>query len=227
MSSFMADLNDVASVRGNAAAGVTIKKKGANMDLDMQDFLQLMITQLTNQGIDDSMNTSEMLNQMVQMQMITALANMTDASVMGYAASLVGKTVTVAEYDDRGRLQEIVGTVQGTGMMDGEQVIIMNDKYYALSDILAVGTLPPPKGEDTEKPGEIEKPGGPEEPEEPEEPGGPEEPEGPENPDGPEEPEEPEKPGDTEKPEETENASGTEAAPVYTGEDGVPSDQED
>ena len=108
MSSFMADLNDISSVRGNAAAGVTIKKKGENMDLNMQDFLMLMIAEMTNQGIDSSMDTSEMVNQMVQMQMVTALANMTDASIMSYAASLVGKEVTVAQYNSDGDLEEII-----------------------------------------------------------------------------------------------------------------------
>lgn len=152
MSSFIGDLS---SYTGKIQKGtytingqtVKVQNKGDNLNLDMTDFLKLMITQLSNQGIDESMDTSDMLNQMVQMQMITALSNMTDASVMGYAASLVGQTVTVAQYDGQGKLQEIVGKVQGTGMMDGQQVVIVNDEYYYLSEILAVGTLPPPKAE--------------------------------------------------------------------------------
>ena len=85
-----------------------------------------------------------MLNQLVQMQMVQALVNMTDASVMSYAASLVGKEVTVAQYDADGNLQEVVGVVTGTGTYDGNQVVFVGDKYYLLSEILAVGTLPKP-----------------------------------------------------------------------------------
>lgn len=152
MSSFMADLNEISSVRGNAASGVTIKKKGENMDLNMQDFLTLMITEMTNQGIDSSMDTSDMVNQMVQMQMVTALANMTDASIMSYAASLVGKEVTVAQYNADNKLEELVGTVIGTGTKDGEQVIFLdNDKYYYMSEIMAVGRLPKKEEEDDKK----------------------------------------------------------------------------
>ena len=55
---------------------------------------------------------------------------------------MVGKTVTVGQYDDKGNLQEVVGTVSGTGTMDGEQVIFVNDKYYKMNEIMAVGTLP-------------------------------------------------------------------------------------
>ena len=45
------------------------------------------MTELQNQSIDQTADTSDMLNQLVQMQMVQALVNMTDASVMSYAAS--------------------------------------------------------------------------------------------------------------------------------------------
>lgn len=125
-----------------AAHAATAKKSSESYDLDMQDFLTLMVTELQCQSIDATADTSEMLNQMVMMQMVSALTNMTDASVMSYAASLVGKTVTVGQYDSEGVLQEVVGTVTGTGSMGGEQVVFVNDKYYYMNEIMAVGTLP-------------------------------------------------------------------------------------
>lgn len=138
---------------------VTIAKKGSNLDLDMTDFIQLMITQLTSQGIDDTMDTSEILNQMVQMQMITSMVNMTDAVTMNYSASLVGKYVTVGKMGDDGVLEEIYGEVTGTGTMDGQQVIFIdNNEYYYLSDIMAVGKLPP-KEEEDEEDGKVEDAG--------------------------------------------------------------------
>lgn len=143
-------MRDISGLYGTHKLGsgkeVTVSKKGSNMDLEMTDFIQLMITQLTNQGIDETMDTSEMLSQMVQMQMITSMVNMTDAVSMNYAASLVGKNVTVGKYGDDGKLQEVFGEVTGTGTMDGQQVIFIdNNEYYYLSDIMAVGKLPPPK----------------------------------------------------------------------------------
>ncbi len=153
MSSYM---GDVGSLWGAAESGANqaaaIKKKDP-MSLDMTDFITLMITQLTNQGIDDSMDTSDMLNQMVQMQMVQAMVNMTDASIMSYAASLVGQEVTVANgYDSDGKLIEYTGKVTGTGQYNGEQVVFMdNDKYYRMSEILAVGRLPEKPAEDDDK----------------------------------------------------------------------------
>jgi len=148
MSEYMADLSGVLGTRTVNDKEIKITKKGSGLDLDMMDFVQLMIAQMTNQGIDDTMDTSEMLNQMVQMQMIQSMVNMTDANMMTYSASLVGKEVTVGKYDSDGKLQELVGTVTGTGTMDGQQVVFVNDEYYYLSEIMAVGRLPEQKEED-------------------------------------------------------------------------------
>lgn len=143
MSDYMGDLTTYLTA-GNASAAALAASSSASSayDLDMQDFLTLMVTELQNQSIDDTADTSEMINQMVQMQMITAINNLNDASIMSYAASLVGKTVTVGQYDSSGNLEEIVGEVTGTGTMGGEQVVFVNDKYYYMNEIMAVGVLP-------------------------------------------------------------------------------------
>lgn len=149
MSGFMGDISGYLSAGAvNSAAAAPVRKSDSGYGLEMQDFLTLMVTELQSQSIDSTADTSDMLNQMVMMQMVDALTNMTDASIMSYAASLVGKTVTVGQYDAEGNLQEVVGTVSGTGTMGGEQVVFVDDKYYHMSEIMAVGTLP--KTEKTE-----------------------------------------------------------------------------
>ena len=117
--------------------------------LDFTDFLQLMVQQLQNQTMDNTTDTSDMLNQLVQMSVVqmmttvkTSIDTLVDANTLTYAASLVGKTVTVGEYGEDGKLQEVVGTVTGTGTYQGVPVIFVDGEMYALSDIMAVGTLP-------------------------------------------------------------------------------------
>ena len=213
-------MSDIGNLYGTQKVGnkdVTIAKKGSNTDLDMTDFISLMIVQMTNQGIDDSMDTSEMLNQMVQMQMITSMVNMTDAVTMNYAASLVGKEVTVGKLGDDGKRQEVVGVVTGTGTMDGQQVIFVNDEYYYLNEIMAVGKLPPPQEDDEEDGDKVEdagKPGGTQKPEDTKKPEGTETPEDTKKPEGTETPSEPVQPGD-----------GTQSA-EYDGKDGAPTGSE-
>ena len=137
-------MNDIAGLLG--VSGDTIIKNSTsrkgNTELNMDDFLQLMIVQLTSQTIDDTMDTSEMINQMVQMQMVSALANMTDASVQNYATSLVGKVVTIGIVKDN-VLEEREIVVMGTGTMNGQRVIFGSDgEIYYLNQIMAVGRLP-------------------------------------------------------------------------------------
>ena len=129
--------------------GYTVSDPNEDFGLDFSDFMQLMITQLQNQTIDNAADTSDMLNQLVQMSVVqmmssvkTSLDTLADASTLTYAASLVGKTVTVGSYDDKGNIQEIVGEVTGTGTYQDTPVIFVNGEMYPLSSIMAVGTLP-------------------------------------------------------------------------------------
>lgn len=146
MSDFsMADISGLLAANNTTEAKYSTSRKGSN-ELNMEDFLQLMVVQLQNQTIDDAMDTSEMMNQMVQMQMISALTNMTEASVMNYASSLVGKVVTIGIVDGN-TLEEREILVMGTGTMNGQQVIFGSDgKSYNLNQIMAVGRLPDENG---------------------------------------------------------------------------------
>ena len=207
--------NSMADIAGLLGAGSgmvptnSTSRKG-NTELDMQDFLQLMIVQLQNQTIDDTMDTSEMMNQMIQMQMISAISNMTETNVQSYASSLVGKLVTIGIVTDKG-LEEREVWVTGTGVMNGQQVIFGKDssgkvETYGLNQIMAVGQLPPL--EDDKDPGEdgdgdVEGPGE----------GGVE---------GPGEGGDADKPegGDPTPP--AEGSGGAEVNPQYQGEQGAP-----
>jgi len=153
----MADIANLTQSTAVAKAKNSTSRSG-NTELNMQDFLQLMVVQLQNQSIDDTMDTSEMMNQMVQMQMVTAITNMNELSVMTYASSLVGKVVTIGIVEGNS-LEEREVLVTGTGVSDGQQVIFGKDasgnvETYSLNQIMAVGQLPPIEGE--EAPGEAE-----------------------------------------------------------------------
>ena len=129
--------------------GINVIEDGEDTGLQFEDFLQLMVQQLQNQTMDNTADTSEMLNQLVQMSTVEMLSSVKDglealinASTLNYAASLVGKTVTVGRLDDEGKLEEVVGTVTGTGTYQGISVIFVDGEMYALNDIMAIGELP-------------------------------------------------------------------------------------
>jgi len=127
--------------------------------LEMEDFLNLMVVTLQNQTIDSTVDTADMMNQMVQMSVIQTLGDMStlieDSTTMTYAASLVGKNVTIGQWVGD-KLNETSGTVVGTGTLNNEQVIFLegDSNAYKLTDIMGVGTLPEKitvPGEETDK----------------------------------------------------------------------------
>lgn len=151
---------------GHRSKTVYADSDEANNTLSFQDMLMLLVTQLQNQTIDNTMDTSDMMNQIIQMTVMQALTDvkskvddLTEANVMSYAASLVGQTVTVGILDNKGNLVgERVGVVTGTGIYNGQRVIFIGDECYLLNQIMAVGTLPKDKTDDSTdstEPGEV------------------------------------------------------------------------
>jgi len=145
MSDYMADLSSIAGYNGTQGVNLKYGTLEDKTSLDFEDFLMLMVTQLQNQTIDNSMDTSEMMNQMTQMSVMQALSDITNviqqSTSLNYAASLVGKTVTVGVRDGQ-EVKEIEGEVTGTGTLGGQQVIFIGDDCYYLNSVMAVGHLP-------------------------------------------------------------------------------------
>ena len=170
---------------GHKSTTVLPDSDEANNTLSFEDMLLLMVTQLQNQTIDNTADTNDMMNQIIQMTVMQAITemsskvdDMTEANILNYTASLVGQTVTLPVYDKEGKLVgEKEGVVTGTGLYNGQRVIFIGDETYLLNQIMAVGKLPakkPEEGDETEKPGEdgsVDKPEGPGEGESVEKPG--------------------------------------------------------
>jgi len=140
MSDYLTDLSSLAST--SSYSSTSSSSSSSNLSIDMSDFLSMMVAQFQNQDPENAASTTDMLNQMVQMSMIQAITNVTDAATMLYTSSLVGKEVTIGQYDSDGKLQEIVGTVSGTGTYNNNPVVFVNGVSYNASSIMAVGRLP-------------------------------------------------------------------------------------
>ena len=54
--------------------GINVIEQGKDTGLQFEDFLQLMVQQLQNQTMDNTADTSEMLNQLVQMSTVEMLS---------------------------------------------------------------------------------------------------------------------------------------------------------
>lgn len=129
----------------------------ANSTMDLEDFYYLLAAQLKYQDADNPMDTAEMMGTMVQTQMIQAISQMTQSNTTTYAASMIGKEVTIAEVDKDGMYTgDKKGTVTGVVLGDNP-LIFVDGKAYYLSQIVAVGDIP--KDDATTKPDEPQEPG--------------------------------------------------------------------
>ncbi len=112
--------------------------KNDNSTLSQDDFLKLMITELTNQDFNNTMDTSQMVNQMTQFSNMQAMNEMLSYSRTNYAMSLVGKTVTASRYTVSGDLDTTTGKIDKVSLVDDEYVFYIGSKRYTLSQIMSV-----------------------------------------------------------------------------------------
>lgn len=112
--------------------------KTDNASLSQDDFLKLMITELTNQDFNNTMDTSQMVNQMTQFSNMQAMQEMLSYSRTNYAMSLVGKTVTASRYTVSGDLDTTTGKIDKVSLVDDEYVFYIGSKRYTLSQIMTV-----------------------------------------------------------------------------------------
>ncbi len=120
----------------------TTLKRNVSSSLDLESFLQLMAAQLQNQDPLNPTSNEDYMMQLAQMTVVEAMTNMTQVSLSTYAASMVGKEVTLAEYDKNGNMKQVTGTVTGVTIYNNDPVIYVGDKAYSLDQLIAVGTLP-------------------------------------------------------------------------------------
>lgn len=124
------------------------QKTGVTAD----DFLSLMVAQLTNQDFMNPVDDTQYVTQLAQfttMQQMQEMANYTKTS---YVMSLVGKSVTAAKITNSGALQKETGPVEKISLTNNEFGIWVNGKKFSLEQIMEInqdGTPPSSGGDDT------------------------------------------------------------------------------
>ena len=113
----------LSSLKSLVADKSTSSSLKTDLNLQMTDWMTLLIAQLKNQDMDNQVNTTEMMSQIAQFSQIQAtqeLVSMAEdmyaTNITSYAASLVGKDATAASIKTTtttsGTTEELV-TVKG------------------------------------------------------------------------------------------------------------------
>ncbi len=124
-------------------------------DLDMGEFIKLMVTELQNQDPLNPMENSEILSQISQIREIEASERMTktldalrtsqDAVLLGQslanAGGLIGKNVTgqsSTKTEDGVQVENVTGVVDRVTLEVGKPFLHIGDKKFGLDKILDV-----------------------------------------------------------------------------------------
>lgn len=110
----------------------------SNGSLDFDGYLQLLVAQMSNQDFNDPMSDSDLLNQMAQYSMLEGIKDMTQQTAISYAASLVGKVVTVTDSDG---LYYHTGVISSISIEDGKPSVMIDGQAFKSSDITDIVTM--------------------------------------------------------------------------------------
>lgn len=135
--------------------------KTSSNGMSINDFYKVLAAQMKYQDADNPMNTSEMMAQMVQTQMIEAITQMTQTNTITYASSMVGKEVAMAEVNEYGQFTGEVTKGTITGMLMGDNpILFIGENGYYMSQIMTIGNVPEKtENDETQKPGDTENSG--------------------------------------------------------------------
>jgi flagellar hook assembly protein FlgD len=142
------NLNSLSNQNDNSSSSAA---KGAS-SLGMDDFLQLLATQMSNQDVLSPTDNTEFVAQMAQFSSLSALQTLTQtastlldatytASLISYSqygASLVGKTVIVGYTNDDGTTGTTQGVVDSVNFLSNSNTISVGGKDYDLSSVVKV-----------------------------------------------------------------------------------------
>ena len=112
------------------------RKNGTEFDIN--DFFKLMIAQLQNQSIGNTVDNTEFITQMAQFSTLTQISELTKSMQSSMSIALIGKTVSISTIGADGLAQTITGTVEKVSFFNGQPYLYVGDKYYEFSQVTDV-----------------------------------------------------------------------------------------
>jgi len=143
----------VADAGGSQKASTTSAKAGANNELDRDAYLQLLVTQLSNQDPLDPVDNSQMIAQLAQFSSLEQMQNLNDSfeTLTGNvdqlnfisAQGLLGRYVEGLDLDGN----PIKGEVESVALNGSIVVLTVGGKPMAMSGVMAIADKVPPEAE--------------------------------------------------------------------------------
>lgn len=123
------------SSTGNNSAATSVSAL-AQSQLNMQDFLQLLTTQLQNQDPLNPMSDTDFFAQMAQLGQVEGIDELNNSAQVQQAQSLMGQTVTATNPNiGAGQPATITGTVQALSIQNGTYYLGIQQASGAIATV--------------------------------------------------------------------------------------------
>lgn len=123
-------------------------------DVNVQDFLNLMVTQLTNQDFMNPVDDTQYLSQLAQFSSMSAMQDLAQFSKQSFVMSYLGKEVTASVYNVGGEVETTTGKVTSVSLVNDDYKLTVNGKEFSIGDIKSVSD---PKPEETAAEEEVQE----------------------------------------------------------------------
>ena len=119
--------------------------------MTMQDFLMLVVSQMQNQDINNTMDNGQFMAQMAQIASMQAMQELTAAFMSSMSMSYLGKYVRASATTDDGRLARHEGYVDRVNFNGGEATVLVNDVWFKVQDVFEIMMIEPEPEYDEEE----------------------------------------------------------------------------
>lgn len=135
-----------ASNSGKAINAVFADPKDQQVTID--DFLQLMAAQLSNQDFMNPVDDTQYMAQLAQFTTLQQMEEMAYNSKTTFSTSLVGKNVVAAKINAAGNLKRTEGMVEKVSFVDNKFLFYIKGEAFSMDQIMEVSqkaaTVTPP-----------------------------------------------------------------------------------
>lgn len=133
----MADISSLQSVQSNHEKYKDLfKNSGKNDTISTDTFFSLLMAEMSNQDPLEPTSNTEFVSQMAQFTALQAQQDNLKYSMSNYAASLVGKTLTMNAQSDDGTL--LSGVCTGVNISGSDVKVVVDGTQYDLSAVRGV-----------------------------------------------------------------------------------------
>lgn len=121
-----------------ASSTSTATKTRGSSELGKEEFLQLLVTQLSNQDPLNPQSDQEFIAQLAQFSSLEQMTNLNSTFSNTSAYGMVGKEVVVQNVSESGETTEVRGVVDYVQITNGTAYLSINGQKYEMDDLVQV-----------------------------------------------------------------------------------------